>query len=88
MASAPLTVMVIRLLLLCDASHPLRCIHSKGTFETLDSKPSKDVIPTPASYQDAKSCSQEEELSRLIAEISMLEGDPHPRQSSVAMKLS
>ena len=76
-----------------DASHPLRCIHSKGTFETLDSKPSicKAVMPSPASYQDATSCSQEEELSRLMAEISVLEGastsSPEQRRHEAIMMM-
>ena len=76
----------------CDASHPLRCIHSKGTFETLDSKPStcKAVMPSP-SYQDAKSCSQEEELSRLMAEFFILEGastsSPEQRRHEAIMMM-
>ena len=58
-----------------DSQVPLLRRHrSKKSLESLQSAPSKAVLPTPASYVKAVPPSKEEELAQLMAQIALLEG--------------
>ena len=57
-----------------DSQAPLlRRYRSKKSLESLQSQPSKEVLPTPASYAKAMSPSKEQELALLMQQIAMFE---------------
>ena len=55
-------------------THPPHRFRSKKSLDSLPSKPSKELIETPASYQEPLSGDQEQVLQDLMSQISLLEG--------------
>ena len=75
-----------------DSQVPLLRRHrSKKSLESLQSAPSKDVLPTPASYANVVTPSKEEELAQLMAEIALLEGcgqeEGHTRHDAMLLMM-